>query len=499
MKNYILTKTLINSGLQCEKRLWFDFHDPIKKDNFLFHIGNRFGDLVRKNYGTGLDLNNHDTNQALSHTSEAINGEKVKVIYEGAFIYSDTLVRADVLVKNKDGWELLEAKSSTKLKDEHIDDIAIQSYIIKASKVKINSVKLIHIDKEFTYQGDEKYANLMNDDNDITDKILSKEKIVQTYIDKFKPLADKNYPEPKIEIGDHCLKPHKCIYLQRCNSLKKHSGITPISILPRIKSKLVEEYRAKGIIDLKDVPSTDLNVSQRIIQKAHKDNESVINPEVGKIFKEFKWPFYFMDFETVTQGKPIIKGTQAYYPLPFQWSVHKWDSQTDKINDGMSFLNFSDQNIEKKFIESLLDAVGSKGTVFAHNASTEINVIKKLKEKDSCKDFSEKIDNLVARVVDTLSIVKNNFYSPVMNGDYDLKTIIKAIPSDVSYEEKDNIAGGNEAQLAWFIYTDPKTSNEDKEKQVKLLKAYCAKDTLAIYYLIKHLLEQSKVIKKINK
>jgi hypothetical protein len=90
--------------------------------------------------------------------------------------------------------------------------------------------------------------------------------------------------------------------------------------------------------------------------------------------------------------------------------------------------------------------------------------------------------------------VKNNFYSPVMNGDYDLKTIIKAIPSDVSYEEKDNIAGGNEAQLAWFIYTDPKTSNDDKEKQVKLLKAYCAKDTLAIYYLIKHLLEQSKTI-----
>jgi hypothetical protein len=202
-----------------------------------------------------------------------------------------------------------------------------------------------------------------------------------------------------------------------------------------------------------------------------------------------------MDFETVTQGKPIIKGTQAYYPLPFQWSVHKWDSSNAKISDGMSFLDFSDQNIERKFIESLLEVVGDKGTVFAHNASTEINVIKKLKDKESCKDLSEKIDNLIARVVDTLSIVKNNFYAPVMNGDYDLKTIIKAIPSDISYEEKDNIADGNEAQLAWFIYTDPKTSNDNKEKQIKLLKAYCAKDTLAIYYLIKYLLENSKTTK----
>ena len=82
-----------------------------------------------------------------------------------------------------------------------------------------------------------------------------------------------------------------------------------------------------------------------------------------------------------------------------------------------------------------------------------------------------------------------------MNGKYSLKIIMKAIPSDISYEEKDNIADGMEAQLAWFIYTDPKTSNEDKEKQIKLLKAYCAKDTLAIYYLIKYLLESSKTIK----
>lgn len=158
----------------------------------------------------------------------------------------------------------------------------------------------------------------------------------------------------------------------------------------------------------------------------------------------------------------------------------------------MSFLDFSDQNIERKFIESLLDAVGEKGTIFAHHKSTEVKVLEKLKDKESCKDLSKKIDNLIVRVVDTLNIVKNNFYAPIMNGRYDLKTIIKAIPSDISYEEKDNIAGGNEAQLAWFIYTDPKTSNNDKEKQIKLLKAYCAKDTLAIYYLVKYLLEQSK-------
>jgi hypothetical protein len=495
MKNYILTKTKISSGLQCQKRLWFDCHDPIKKDNFLFHLGNRFGDVVRKYYGKGLDLSNniYDINLALSDTAKAIKDETVNVIYEGAFLHSDTLVRADVLLRKNDSWELLEAKSSTKLKDEHIDDVAIQSYIIKSSGIKISSVKLIHIDNEFTYAGDGNYDDLIEAE-DITKDILFKEKIIQSYIDQFKPIADKNYPNPQVEIGEHCLKPYKCIYFARCNNLISHSKKTLISILPRVGKKLEQQYKSRGITYLEDIPSVELNESQRIIQQVHRDNKSYINPNVGEIYKEFKWPFYFMDFETINQGVPIIKGTQAYYALPFQWSVHKWDSQTDKISDGKSFLDFSDQNIERKFIESLLEAVGSKGTVFAHNASTEINVIKKLKEKESCKDLSEKIDNLIARVVDTLSIVKNNFYAPVMNGDYDLKTIIKAIPSDISYEEKDNIAGGNEAQLAWFIYTDPKTSNDNKEKQIKLLKAYCAKDTLAIYYLVKYLLQQSKAI-----
>jgi hypothetical protein len=491
VKNYILTKTLINSGLQCKKRLWFDCHDPIKKDNFLFHLGNRFGEVVRKYYGKGVDLshNIYDMDLALKDTAKAIKDEKVNVIYEGTFVHSDTLVRADVLLRIKDGWELLEAKSSTKLKDEHIDDIAIQSYIIKSSGIKISSVKLIHIDNEFIYQGDNNYKDLI-EENDITNEILFKEKIVQAYIDKFKPIADKDHPNPKIKMGEQCLEPYECIYQDRCSSLVLKSNATPISILPNEGKKLEQKYKLRDINDLKDVPYAELKSNQQIIQKAHIDNKPWINDGIGKMLKDYKWPFYFMDFETIQQGVPVIKGTHAYYPLPFQWSVHKWDSFDKEIkNEGEFFLDFTHQNIERKFTESLLKATGDVGTVFAHNAHTERSVLKKLKEKNSCKDLSDKIENLILRVVDTLDIVKKNFYSPIMNGEYGLKKVIKAIPSNISYEGKDNIAGGTDAQLAWFICTDPKTSELEKQRQIKLLREYCAKDTLAIYYLVKYLIK----------
>ena len=115
-----LSKSKITSGLQCHKKLWFDVHQPIKnKDKAVFRIGNLFGEQVRKNYAKGngksLDLTN-EWSDRFNRTKQAINSDDINVIFEGAFEYLNTEVRTDVLIRKKKGWELLEAKSSTKLK-----------------------------------------------------------------------------------------------------------------------------------------------------------------------------------------------------------------------------------------------------------------------------------------------------------------------------------------------------------------------------------------------
>jgi hypothetical protein len=208
-----------------------------------------------------------------------------------------------------------------------------------------------------------------------------------------------------------------------------------------------------------------------------------------------------MDFETATQGVPIIKGTEPNYQLPFQWSVHKWDSIKEEIElkEAKSFLDFEDQNIERNFIESLLDAIGSKGTIFAHSASTEISTLQRLLKKDNLKNLSDKITKLIDRVVDTKKIVRENFYSPLMNGSSSIKEVVKAIPGDIVYNKDDSMAGGADAMLAWFLYTDSKTSKEEKNELKKNLIEYCSKDTLAIYHLIKYLLDQKNINKKEHK
>ncbi len=482
--------------MQCQKKLWFDFHDPIiEKKNLQIYQGNKFGETVRKYYGEAADLTNKNTDLALSETAKIINDEKIKVIYEAAFLYSDTFINADVLLRKNNGWELLEAKSSLQHKEEYNEDIAIQSYIIKSSGIKLSSVKLIYLDDEFTYMGDGNYNGLIKE-KELTEEILDKEKLVQSNIDKLKLIADKNFLNPKIEMGEHCNKPHPCIYIERCKNLLPKlpkSNKTPISILPYKGSELEKEYKEKNIHYLEDIPARELKKdSYRIIQDCHKNNKTWVSDEISDNLKKYDFPFYFMDFETIQQVVPIIKGTHAYYQLPFQWSVHKWNSLDEEIDDksGKFFIDFDNQNIERNFIESLLEATGDKGTVFAHSASSEKAALKRISEKENFKDLSIKINKLILRVVDTLGIVKKNFYSPLFMGKYGLKIIVKAIPGFVNYEEEGNISSGTEAGIAWYICADKKTTKEEKEKQIKLLKEYCAKDTLALYYLIKYLIKK---------
>jgi len=255
-------------------------------------------------------------------------------------------------------------------------------------------------------------------------------------------------------MGEHCKKPYECNYQDRCKSFLPENKITSYKILPYVDKKLKSYMDVKGLSDLQDVPD-EFTLSRKgyrnniyqIIKDAHKNNKDWISPELKKIFNNFSFPFYFMDFETIAQGVPIIKGTKPYEQVPFQWSVHKWEGIDKEIDKGKSFLKFTDQNIERQFVETLLEAVGDKGTIFAHSGdSVEVNILKKLKLKKNCEDLANKIDNLIKRTVDTLTLSREHYYSPLMNGDWGVKSIIKAIPNcPIDYENEDDIAGGDGA------------------------------------------------------
>lgn len=507
VKSYKLTKSKITSGLQCKKKLWYDINDPLKSNKSTFERGERFNEVVRKHYTSiyGKELNLAGVwDDLINKTNNAINSKDINVIYEATFEYLETQVRTDVLIRKENGWELLEAKSSASKKKEHTPDISIQSFIVRKCLNQIGhdliSCKLIHINSSFILDETKNYDKLIIE-HDLSSSIIKEEIKIPDQIKEFLPLTKKDVGCPKIEMGEHCKKPYECNYQNRCSAMLPKNNITSYKILPYVSKKLKTYMDENRLLDLQDVPdkySLERDGYRhdvyKIIKDAHKSNKDWISLELEKKFNDFTFPFYFMDFETIAQGVPIIKGTKPYEQVPFQWSVHKWEGIDKKIDKGKSFLKFIDQNIERQFVETLLEAVGNNGTIFSHSAdSVEIDILKKLKLKKNCEDLAKKIDNLIERTVDTLKLSRQHYYSPLMNGDWGVKSIIKAIPNcPINYENEDDIAGGDGAQLAWFIYTNPNTNDEVRKKQSKNLIEYCAKDTLALYYLIKFLMEKSK-------
>ena len=502
-KYYSLTKTLILSGIQCEKKLWFDLNDKIKlKDKAIFRSGNRFNDVVRNHYGEGLDLSDEKEHQiVIERTKEAIQSDNITVIYEAGFLFKKTFIRADVLLKKDDQWTMLEAKASTSVKDINISDLAIQSFIVKNSGLDVICNKIIHINKEFIYKGDENYKDLIVE-VDITKEVLAEENEVEHLINKFLPLKKSDCP--KKEIGSHCKDPYPCNYIDKCSPPDTDIKNVSYKILPYYGKKIESYCKTNKIEKLKDIPKDLLQSSRKdyaenyhqIIQEAHIKNTGWINKDISEQFKKWKMPYYFMDFETIQQGVPIIKNTKPFEQVPFQWSVHKL-SEKGKALEEFSFIDFDDQDIEFNFLKKLIETLGEKGTIFVHNHPFEKGVLNKLKEKPKMKSYSDQVDSIIDRIEDTLELTRKNFYSPKMFGKYSLKKIVKAIPTEISYEseDEDTVSDGGDAQLAWFKCTDLKTKPSEKESYKKELIRYCSKDTYAMYDLINFFLN-SKSLQK---
>ena len=477
------------SGLQCHKKLWFDSHDPIRADSFIFHIGNRFGAFARIHYGAGVNLDNvKNPLEAVEATMRALADPATAIIYEAAFLFQDTLIRADVLQRVANGWIMIEVKSSTRLKPEHIKDAAIQAYVIQACGLALGATKIAHINNSFDYKGDGLYAGLITE-VDITAAVTDTLAEVPAWLATLLPLTAQEAPVPIVAMGTQCREPHACDYAQRCTMGHPVTEF-PVTLLPRVGKALAATWAEQGITDLRDLAPAHLATPQwQMIQACHLNNVTWISQALQARLKSFAWPRFFLDFETIQQGVPLIAHSRPYQAIPFQWSVHRWDTPEQILtrDSGMGFLEYDAAGMDRRCLTTLLETLGQAGPVFAHNAPTEIAALRTLVARPGCDDLAPAVEDVIARIVDTLGMVRDGFYAPGLQGSYSLKQLVKVIPTTVDYANSTALSGGGDAQLAWFHCTDDATLQEEKALWTSRLKNYCAQDTLALYDLLKYL------------
>ena len=81
--------------------------------------------LARRLFPGGVEVCERSLDQAIRTTSEYFVDQPVPAIFEGVFEHGGVLVRVDILHRRRDGrWRLIEVKSTSDLKDHHIEDVA---------------------------------------------------------------------------------------------------------------------------------------------------------------------------------------------------------------------------------------------------------------------------------------------------------------------------------------------------------------------------------------
>lgn len=213
-----LSKSRILLHRQCPKLLWLKNHRPELEqvddsNQARFDTGNRVGEVAQQLYPDGVLIDGDDLGQAIIDTQAVLSGEKYPV-FEATFQSNGLLIRSDLLLPDKDGFRMVEVKSSTSVKDYHLEDAAIQSWVAHQAKLPLTSVEIAHIDNTFVYPGGGDYQELFHYAN-ISARISDLKKEVPAWIKAARETLTGT--EPCIAPGIQCNEPFECSFLGYCS------------------------------------------------------------------------------------------------------------------------------------------------------------------------------------------------------------------------------------------------------------------------------------------
>ena len=475
-KSFSLSKSKILLHRQCPKRLWLQVHKPELAEvdpaaEARFRDGNKVGDVARQLYPGGDFIDTLNRKEALTRTAAALESGH-KPIFEAAFLHNDVLVRADLLVPEASGYRLVEVKSSTSVKDYHLEDITVQTWVIQQAGLVPSRCMVAHIDNSFVYPGNGNYQGLLKEESvdlEVSDMITD----VPGWIAEAQSTIERS-EEPGVAPGDQCSHPFACDFANYCSPPETDVAF-PVEILPYGK-KMAEQLRAEGYRDLRDVPEEMLSNPKHIrVHRVTKSGLAELDQEAIDAVRELPYPRYYLDFETTAFAVPIWAGTSPYKQIPFQWSCHI--EHADGSLTHKEFLDISGDDPRRAFAESLIETLDNSGPIIVYNAPFEGSRMKELAE--AFPDLAPALLAAVERLFDLLPLARNHYYHPDMKGSWSIKAVLPTIAPELDYSNL-TVSHGGMAQGAYLNLIGNELSGVEKTELKKALLAYCEQDTLAM-------------------
>ncbi len=474
-----ISKSKFTKGLQCAKQLWWSVHEPeapeLVVDESLqrvFARGNRVGEVARSHVPGGvlIDLPHMQIRERVAATAKAL-AAGARVIYEASFLEDGVFVSVDILKRRGSSFVLTEVKSTTKVKDEHLADVAIQLHVVRAAGLDVRRAEVMHLNPECRFPD---LSNLFVR-APVTAQLRTLLRDAPAQIAALRSMLAGAIPE--VATGPHCTAPYECAFLDRCwPALPEHH----VSTLYRLQRR-VETLLAEGCVTIHDLPSefTASAIAMRQVQSI-RAGAPIVESGLRSALAKLHAPLAYLDFETVSPAIPVWNGCGPYNQIPVQFSCHV--QQRDGSLAHHAWLADGAADPRRPLAEALLAACAGARTILAYNAPFERSCIKRV--ADSLPDLALELLDLAARIEDLLPIVRNNVYHPEFGGGFGLKSVLPALCSELSYDDLE-IQDGEAAasSLEALLFDSDAYTDADREALRSALLLYCERDTLAMVRL----------------
>lgn len=490
-----LSKSQYLRGVQCHKRLWLYKYkrelldEPTPSQLARFQAGNEVGELALKLFDCKdkIDFSEGDFSAKIERT-KALMKSGAHSIAEATFSHNGILVMVDILQITPQGVIINEVKSSTGLKDVHIDDLAVQYFALSGAGHKVIGANLIHIDSAYTRKGalevEKLFAKI-----DCLQAVIEKQSEVAQNLREFEKILDNSANPPQIDIDSHCDNPYSCDFKGVCwSGVPSENSVFEIS---RLDSRTKFALYHSGIARFGDIKDFSAFSASQILQiQCALDNATHIDkPAIRAFLATIRYPVYHLDFETFQEAVPSFDSQCPYMQVPFQYSLHI--DYGDENVEHREFLADTQGDPRPALVESLVRDIPRGAFILAYNASFERGVMKKLAL--TFPQYAEILEHFCENTADLMTpFAQKSYYHPAMCGSYSIKAVLPALVPEMeqAYKDLELVHNGGEAMEAFPALKS--MGESEREPYRKALLEYCKLDTLAMVKVLGKLREAAE-------
>jgi hypothetical protein len=427
-----LDKHLFESGQQCQKRLWLDYHEPTETElpttrRAMADVGQQLLTLARSVFPKGTPVEGKTTAKAAEATKQLLT-EGTPVLFGATFVADDVEVVSDILVLHKDGQvDLYEVKSGTKIKHRYVNDLALQVHVVEQSGHKVRAAFLLHVNPKYVHKEGADFPPMqLLRSADITAKVQKQLEQVRLRLPQYRTtIGDDSVLQ--LPMGTFCTTPFPCPHLARCT---KEGPALPLRELPELSREQELDLHKEGIEDLASIDGKrpGLTFKQRRTLACIQQQATLVEPFVREELRQCTYPLHFVALAALTEPLPRFEGQRPWRQVPYGWAAQTLHKD-GRIESG-SFAHADKTDPRPEFTATLAKHLEIGGTVMCWN-DDELTGLRSL--LDDLPTAKVAVRAIIGRQhVDMMKLFDAGVFHPKIRCHTDLAASVLALLDDPS-------------------------------------------------------------------